>query len=45
MKKVHCSYTCKNTHNSVVAVKFVDDPKLVVRGNILDGIIKIKKFT
>lgn len=39
MEKSHCPYTCENTHNSVV--QFRDDLMLVVRGSVLDGIIKM----
>ena len=45
MKKGHCSYTYENTHNSVAAVKFVDDTKLVVKRYILDYTINMTKYT
>lgn len=45
MKKGHCSYTYENTHNSVAAVKFVDDTKLVVKRYILDDTINMTKYT
>lgn len=43
IREVHHCHTCENIHHSTIAVKFIDDTKLV-RGYLLNGTMKMKKY-
>lgn len=43
IREVHHCHTCENIHHSTIAVKFIDDTKLV-RGYLLNGTMKMTKI-